>query len=173
MEKHIPVTGGCLCGAVRYESAEPPVDVSHCHCRMCQQSCGGPSFLGAFIPKAAFRFTRGRPKFYKSSAWAERGFCADCGTPLMMRDLTDTHAIYIGTLDHPEDWPPTLCHSGMESHIPWDAIHDDLPRWRTDDDPEFVATRSELEKLSRLAEDGAITQAEFERRREAMFSGQA
>jgi hypothetical protein len=173
MKKHIPVTGGCLCGAVRYESTEPPVDVAYCHCRMCQKSCGGPSFLGAFIPKAAFRFTQGEPKFYRSSACVERGFCADCGTPLIFRDLTDTHAIYIGTLDHPEDWPPTLCHLGMESHIPWDTIHDELPQWSTDEDPEVNANRSEHEKLSRLLEDGAITEAEFERRREAMFSGGA
>jgi hypothetical protein len=169
MGKHIPVTGGCLCGAVRYEATEAPVDVSYCHCRMCQQGLGAPYYLAAFIRKATFRFTSGQPKFYKSSEWLERGFCAECGTPLMIRDFTDTHAISIGTLDHPEDWPPTLAHSGMESHIPWDAIHDDLPQWRTDDDPEFVKTRAELEHLARMVEDGALTSEDYERRREAMF----
>lgn len=172
MPKHLPVTGGCLCGTIRYEAAEPPTNVGYCHCRMCQQGCGGPYFLGAFLKKASFRFTRGTPKYYKSSAWVERGFCADCGTPLLMRDLTDTHAIYVGTLDHPEDWPPTLGHSGIESRIPWDLIHDDLPQWRTDDDAEFVATRNELEKLTRLLEAGNISQDEFHRRREAMFGGE-
>ncbi len=141
-DKTMPVTGGCLCGAVRYESSDPSVDVSYCHCRMCQRASGNPYFLGAFIPVTAFRFTRGEPKFYKSSAWAERGFCAECGTPLLFRDGTDTHAVYIGTLDHPEDWPPTLCHSGMESRIPWDSINDDLPCWRTEDDPEYIAARA-------------------------------
>jgi len=43
--------------------------------------------------------------------------------------------------DHPEDWPPNECHSGIESQIPWDIIHHDLPRWRTGDDPGFVAAR--------------------------------
>lgn len=171
MSKHLPVTGGCLCGAIRYEATEPPVDVSYCHCRMCQQSCGGPYFLGVFLKKASFQFTRGNPTYYKSSAWAERGFCADCGTPLLMRDMTDSHAIYVGTLDHPEDWPPTLGHSGIESRIPWDLIHDDLPQWCTDDDAEFVATRKELEKLTALLESGEITPAEFDRRREAMYDG--
>ena len=135
-------TGGCLCGAVRYESEAPPYDVSYCHCRMCQKSSGNPYFLGAFIRAKAFRFTRGEPKFYKSSAWAERGFCAECGTPLIFRDGTGSHAVYIGTLDHPEDWPPTLCHSGMESRIPWDTIHDDLPCWNTEDDPDYSAARA-------------------------------
>lgn len=41
-EKTIPITGGCLCGAVRYESSEPSVDVSYCHYRMCQKSSGNP-----------------------------------------------------------------------------------------------------------------------------------
>ena len=152
-EKTIPVTGGCLCGAVRYESLKPPEQVSYCHCRMCQKSSGNPYFLGAFMAAKAFRFTRGEPKFYRSSAWAERGFCAECGTPLLMRDGTATHAVYIGTLDHPEDWPPTFCHSGLESRIPWDSIHDDLPCWNTEDDPEYLAARSLIEPRGPLEVD--------------------
>ncbi len=144
-EKVMPITGGCLCGAVKYEATEPPTDVAYCHCRMCQRVTGSPYGLFAFIPVAGFRFTCGGAKFYKSSDWAERGFCAECGTPLLMRDGTETHGVMIGTLDHPEDWPPTLCHSGMESHIPWDTIHDDLPCWRTEDDPEYIASRALIE----------------------------
>lgn len=67
--------------------------------------------------------------------------------------------------------PPTLGHSGIESRIPWDLIHDDLPQWRTEDDAEFVATREELEKLTRMFEVGKISQDEFDRRREALFGG--
>ena len=140
----LPVTGGCLCGAVRFQSTEPPEEVSYCHCRMCQKSCGNPYFLGAFIPVKAFHFTKGAPKYYRSSKWAERGFCVDCGTPLIFRDGTDTHAIYVATLDHPEEWPPTLCHSGMESRIHWDIIRDDLPCWNTEDDPEYIKARARL-----------------------------
>ena len=127
----IPLTGGCLCGAVRYESSEPPVDVAYCHCRKCQRAYGNPFGVFAFISAAAFKITRGEPKYSRSSAWAERGFCADCGTPLVFRDSTQNIGLLISTLDHPADWPPTLCHSGMESRIEWDGIADDLPRWRT------------------------------------------
>lgn len=109
---------------------------------MCQKSSGAPYFLAAFPPVKSFRFVAGSPKFYRSSAWAERGFCADCGSPLLMRDGTDTHAAYIGTLDHPEDWPPSLAHTGMESRIQWDAIRDDLPCWNSDADPEYIASRA-------------------------------
>ena len=94
----------------------------------------------------AFRFTRGEPKFYKSSAWAKRGFCETCGTPLVMYYIHGPDAadpgVLIGSLDHPEDWPPISSHVGIESQIPWDTIHDDLPRMRTEDDPDFVAAKA-------------------------------
>ena len=170
-KKTIPITGGCLCGAVRYSSDEAPVDVSYCHCRMCQKSCGNPYFLGAFISKKSFRFTSGKPKYYKSSGFpeSERGFCSDCGTPLIFRDLTDTHAIYIATLDHPEEWPPTLCHSGMESKIPWDTISDELPCWETGSDAEFNKSREEYEKLKALLSEGVLTQDGFDEKLEYLF----
>ncbi len=146
-DKTMPVTGGCLCGAVRYESSDPPYDVGYCHCRMCQKAGGGPYSLGAFIPATAFRFTRGEPKFYKSSAWAKRGFCETCGTPLVMYYLNSPDpGVSIGSLDHPEDWPPTLCHSGMESRISWDSINDDLPRTRTEDEPDYIAARAAVDQ---------------------------
>ena len=142
MSDHRKITGGCLCEAVRYEVTQPPDDdVGYCHCRMCQKALGGlfgyfVAFTGAKIGET-FQFTHGEPKFYRSSEWAERGFCANCGTPLVMRD-SDTIGVMIGSLDHPEDYPPEA-HSGIESQVPWLKFDDDLPRWRKEDDPYFVA----------------------------------
>jgi hypothetical protein len=48
----------------------------------------------------------------------------------------------VGTLDHPEDWPPTWEHSGIESKVPWYEICDDLPQTRTDES-EFLKTAHE------------------------------
>lgn len=136
------ITGGCLCGAVRYEATRHPGDdIGYCHCRTCQKALG--ALFGCFVVFSGpnidetFKFTRKRPKFYKSSAWAERGFCPDCGTPLVMRDLVG-YAVTIGSLDHPEDFQP-VGHSGIESQVPWLKIDDDLPRWKTEDDPHFIA----------------------------------
>ena len=170
-EKTMPVTGSCFCGAVRYKSTEAPVDVCYCHCRMCQQSSGNPYFLGAFFTKKTFRFTHGKPKFYSQSTtpWVERGFCAECGTPLIFRDFTETHAIYIATLDHPEEWPPTLGHSGMESRIPWDTINDDLPCWETESDLELNKTRDEYGKLSAQLREGSLTKEGFAQQLKLMF----
>jgi hypothetical protein len=146
--KTTPITGGCLCGAVRYEADEPPSWVAYCHCRMCQKARGHPhtvvaGFMGA--KKAALRFIKGAPKYYKSSAWLERAFCSECGSPLGGRNAAGL-TVTVGTLDHPEEWPPDDCHTGIESRIPWDIIHDDLPQWRTEDDPDYIAMKEAAER---------------------------
>ena len=51
----------------------------------------------------------------------------------------------IGSLDHPEDWPPSV-HIGVETQVPWLTIDDDLPRKRTEEDPEFVAAKAAVEQ---------------------------
>ena len=144
-EKTMPITGGCLCGAVRFEVSEEPSAVGLCHCRMCQRAYGQASGIWALFGKDVLRFTKGEPKYYKSSAWMERAFCANCGSPLGARD-TNGHAVLVGTLDHPEEWPPTLGHTGIESRIAWDTINDDLPCWRTEDDPEYIAAKGAVEQ---------------------------
>ena len=67
-EKATPITGGCLCGAVRYEASEPPDLNGTCNCRNCQKWTGSSYLAFAGFPKTAFRFTLGEPKFYNSSA---------------------------------------------------------------------------------------------------------
>lgn len=148
--KTLPITGGCLCGAVRYEANEAPSWVGHCHCRMCQKGTGGPSAIFAGFhgaQKDALKFTKGAPTYYRSSEWYERGFCSNCGSPIGMR-AADGHGVMIGTLDHPEEWPPNGPHAGIESQIPWYVIHDDLPRNRTDEDPAIIASRESAKHRS-------------------------
>jgi len=132
------ITGGCLCGEVRYQVSEQPSEVSFCHCRMCQRSSGGQINAGAIFSRAALRFTQGEPKYYKSSPIAERGFCANCGSSLTYRPLvpewSDWIDVQVASFDNPEDYPPTW-HMGVESQMPWLEINDDLPRVRTEDSP--------------------------------------
>ena len=144
----IPVTGGCLCGAVRYEADEPPHHADYCHCRMCQKHTGSAFSVSAAFRADRFRITRGAPKFYKSSDISERGFCADCGSSLIDRyfDPDDPYVwVGVGTLDHPEDAPPNQ-HSGVESQVPWLTIDDDLPRTRTEDDPDHIAAKAAIDR---------------------------
>ncbi len=98
MNENDGMTGGCLCGAVRF--AADGVETGHhaCHCAMCRRWGSGP-FLAATV--AAIRFkSEDDIVVYPSSDWAERGFCAKCGTNLFYR-LKDagTHFISVGTFD--------------------------------------------------------------------------
>ncbi len=138
------ITGGCLCGAVRYQISAPAIDVLYCHCRMCQRFTGGQTVAGAMFPRDAVRFTQGDPKYYRSSPIVERGFCAYCGSGLIYRALVKTtwsnwHWVLLASLDNPENFAPPTWHLGIESQMPWFDVHDDLPRVRCRDSPAIVA----------------------------------
>jgi hypothetical protein len=133
--------GGCLCNAIRYECTEPPCDVHYCHCRLCQRAFGNVFAVFGSLPTSALLFTRGGPQLYRSTPYAERGFCGACGTPLTFRYLrSEWIAISIGSLDTPEAVRPET-HWGIESQVPWLALHDDLPRKSIEGDPEYMAWR--------------------------------
>lgn len=124
-------TGGCQCGAVRFALSEAPGNACICHCRMCQKQFG--SFFGAFadVPNASFRLTRGEPAWFQSSDEALRGFCRDCGTPLLYRYLsTPRTAIAIGALDRHSEVKPAAQY-GVEGREPWFAELHLLPQTRT------------------------------------------
>jgi len=116
--------GGCQCGSIRYALAAAPFDADICHCRMCQKAFG--SFFGPFfgVQQSDVTWTQGAPKIFRSSSQAERGFCADCGTPLTFQTIGCTRLnISIGSLDQPELVKP-LRQIGVESRLPWfDELH--------------------------------------------------
>ena len=140
-DAHLPVTGGCLCGAVRYESKHAPTEGFYCHCRICQQHVGGLFATFVRIARSSFAFTKGAPAFYRSSEIARRGFCGNCGSPLVfVYDGAEAdYWVTVGSLDHPEDWPlakgaiwgPTV-HGHVDRKIQWQEIDDGLPQ-RTSD----------------------------------------
>src|SRR5690242_7938610 len=118
------LTGGCLCGATRYQCAVQPCDVHYCHCRLCQKAFGNVFAVFGSLPAVALLFTRRRPRLFRSTPHAERGFCGTCGTPLTFRYLrSEWIAVSIGSLDRPEAVRPDM-HWGIESQVPWLALHD-------------------------------------------------
>ena len=128
------ITGGCQCGAVRYEIAGPFENPHICHCRMCQKAVG--NFFAALVgvKRKDFRWSRGAPGIFKSSAVVERGFCPACGTPLSFAyDHSDHIAVSIGSLDHPAITTPQHQY-GTESQLPAFALLHSLPGTRTEDD---------------------------------------
>jgi adenylate cyclase len=141
------IRGGCLCGAVRYEANEPPSKGTVCHCCVCQRTTGSAFEAIAWFPRAAFRFTKGEPKRYRSSSIMEKCFCPHCGSPLTDQYLVrqsskfnpDMMCVHIGTLDKPEAVPSIVSHFGVESQLPWIHFDDGLPRTRCDEDLELAA----------------------------------
>jgi hypothetical protein len=96
--------GGCQCGAVRYRVSRLG-GAAICHCRMCQKAFG--SFFGPLVTAEDLFWTRGEPKYYRSSNRARRGFCGECGTPLCYLEDESAVELAIGTLDDPTVAPPT------------------------------------------------------------------
>jgi hypothetical protein len=117
-------SGGCQCGAVRYELLERPTGSHLCHCRMCQKQFGSFYAALASVPKAKFRLTRGQMANFQSSANVQRGFCKDCGTPLSYEPITrDSISIAIATLDDYSEFKPDNQY-GIEARQDWvDKLH--------------------------------------------------
>ena len=114
-----PLTGGCQCGAIRYALYARPEGTHLCHCRMCQKAVGNAFAALAPIRIADFRWTRGTPGIYNSSAIVERGYCRQCGTPLSFKYTdSDWIDVTIGSLDNPGEVPPGQSF-GTESLVPW------------------------------------------------------
>ncbi|MCM8536124.1 MAG: GFA family protein [Lentisphaeraceae bacterium] len=80
------VQGKCLCGAVKVKAQKADDNVGACHCSMCRKWTGGP--LLVVDCQSSVKFTgEEHITSYKSSDWAERGFCSKCGTHLFYRLL--------------------------------------------------------------------------------------
>ena len=139
------ITGGCLCGAVRYEANRTPIRAGYCHCRQCQRSLGnlfGPSVM---FRHKDFRFVKGTPKWWQGSL-ADRGFCRDCGSPIAFQYRGAEHiTIWVGSLDHPEDFQPEA-HWGVESRYSWVDIHPNLPAYITEEHSSYLEARARLDK---------------------------
>ena len=104
---------------------------SYCHCKMCRRWSGSVLSSWADFGKDGFSCTKGEIKYYGSSDYTERGFCAECGSSLVQRPLDgDWFAVATGSLDHSEEFFPRE-HCGIESQVPWLSIDDDLSRKST------------------------------------------
>jgi hypothetical protein len=109
------LTGGCLCGGVRYRVTGSPLWAGNCHCTLCRRSGGGPYQSWFAVASSSFALTRGELAHYASSDRARRGFCSTCGSPLVFLpgSRPERMAVNIASLDTPHAVVPT-------EHIFWD-----------------------------------------------------
>ncbi len=93
-------TGRCLCGTITFTLAEAATDIGACHCRMCRRWTGSPG-MAVHLSQAPEISGSENMTWYDSSDWAERGFCATCGSSLFYRIKGETPDYYVhaGALD--------------------------------------------------------------------------
>lgn len=123
--------GGCLCGAVRYRVTGESKVITHCHCRMCQRSSGAAFVTWATYLPEQIEWTQGELKIFASSQNADRGFCANCGTPIAFftfkngRELLEID-LTLCSFDRPDDRMPQF-HIWTSSQRSWIHLNDSLP----------------------------------------------
>ena len=124
------ITGGCLCGEVRYEVAGPLFDVSNCHCSMCRRQHGAAFSTYADFNPGDFRWTCGEDlvKIYAVAAGGGWCFCSECGSTLAGSEHGRITSIALGTVDGDPGVVPTA-HIFTASKAPWHEITDALPQF--------------------------------------------
>ena len=123
------LTGGCLCGGVRFELTAPPRVAGYCHCTRCQRRTGTAASAQASIDGRTFVFVQGEDLV---KAWRhpdggfEKCFCRECGAHLFSRDPVDhTHmAVRLGAFDGDPGVRPSR-RSFVAYAAPWEPIPDD------------------------------------------------
>jgi hypothetical protein len=132
MEDASLLTGGCLCGRVRYEARPTHRKGYYCHCRMCQLAFGNTRAAFFNLRKDEVRWTAEAPRHYASSKFARRGFCGHCGTPLSFEyDGSERMDLSVGSLDDPAALEP-VSHFAIETRIANWHCDDGLPGERLD-----------------------------------------
>jgi hypothetical protein len=120
------LTGGCLCGAVRFRVTAEPLAAYYCHCTICQKNGGGPFMVGATVPIEGFTFTQGEPN----------------------KDNPKLADFSLGCLDDPNAIQ-TQFHIFTSTQVSWCEIAGGLPR-HAKREPDLAEQWSELEGLKPL-----------------------
>ena len=107
------LSGGCLCGAVRYDCKGAPMVVGHCHCEACRKSSGTGHCTHMGIAEDSFTIS-GEVRFYDRAADSgniiSRGFCPNCGSPVYSKNAGVPGMVFprVSSLDDPETVKPEI-----------------------------------------------------------------
>jgi hypothetical protein len=129
----LPLTGGCVCGEVRYECGTEPVAMLNCHCRDCQQISGGPYTPVVVVRMVDFKITKGAPQYYctprLNGGENKRSFCGKCGSRFTGGENVKLGIMGVtaSSFDDSSWFKPTMdIFVGDAQH--WDIMHPDLPK---------------------------------------------
>ena len=131
------VTGGCLCGDLRYEAPAEPHFVSQCYCRECQYISGGHPNIIIGLSAAGLHYTKGNPTRFERPGRnlpAAREFCPRCGTHILSRvpSFADFVMVKVGTLDDPSRCMSPRANAQLADAQPFHYIDPAVPgfqRW--------------------------------------------
>jgi hypothetical protein len=118
------LTGGCLCGACRFEHRGAVGPANYCHCADCRRATGSAFNVGVRLDRAGFQMTQGTPEAFtklgESGRELSRHFCGDCGSPLFTSSPSHPDWIFVkaGALDDPTLVKPEY-ESWTSSEVPW------------------------------------------------------
>lgn len=134
------LTGGCGCGAVRYECTGEAIASFNCHCRACQQYTGSGHIASTLFPAASFRIVKGAVREYQTTGdnggTIYRGFCENCGSPVATRlaRLPQIVGIPAGSMDDPSRHKPTMDLFVRDAQ-PWDCMDPALQKFEAGPPP--------------------------------------
>ena len=130
----LTLTGGCNCGAVRFEIDAPLLNASWCHCTRCRRRTGTPASAQGRVAPGSFRLVQGEEAL---RAWEPGGggfakvFCGECGSALWSQSPDDPEikAVRLGAFDGDPGIRPQW-RQFVDYAAVWDPIPDDgLPRY--------------------------------------------
>ena len=130
----VPFTGGCHCGALRYECTAEPLNTVHCFCTDCQKLTTTQMSTNLLMARAAFRITKGTPATYRtkgdSGKHVTRSFCVTCGCPICSEPeiMPDMVVVKAGSLDD-ISWIEPKASIYTDSAPPWAVIPGGIPRF--------------------------------------------
>jgi hypothetical protein len=129
-EVSLPITGGCNCGAVRFEVTEPFEASMYCHCTRCQRRTGTAASVNGRTRPGSFRIVQGEDRiraWNPPDAGAAKHFCGDCGSALFSRSEGSV-GVRLGAVDGDPGIRPSY-HQYVAYAAAWEPIPDDgLPR---------------------------------------------
>ena len=129
----LPLTGGCLCGGVRFEVTEALRDAGYCHCTRCQRRTGTASSVSGGVVPGSLHLLSGEELLtdYRPPDGFVKVFCGACGSALWSRhrENPDVIAIRLGVFDGDPGVRPSW-RQFVADAVPWEPLPDDgLPRF--------------------------------------------
>jgi hypothetical protein len=126
------ISGGCLCGSVRFMVTGTVAAAAYCHCADCGKCTGSAFNISVPVNVASFKLLSGTPKGFAKTADSgnalTRHFCVDCGSPLFTSSPYHPDRVYVkaGALDDPSVVVPAY-QSWVSSSVAWSSIPRGLP----------------------------------------------